>query len=128
MVSLPYIQVEGNKQFPCTFCDKVCKSKGGRTRHQRSKHADELGESSLSPTFSANFTAEPIKSIIRDIGKCLADERLYLPELVQKIFKLEPSVSFVTFLNDVFGKFKKKIQIRIGKDISTHTQTRKLGS
>ncbi|CAB4043282.1 PREDICTED: uncharacterized protein LOC107328053 isoform X2, partial [Paramuricea clavata] len=39
-------EVEGNKQFPCEFCEKICKSKGGRTKHQRSKH--ELGESSTS--------------------------------------------------------------------------------
>ncbi|CAB3998350.1 Hypothetical predicted protein [Paramuricea clavata] len=27
-------EVEGNKQFPCDFCEKICKSKGGLTKHQ----------------------------------------------------------------------------------------------
>jgi uncharacterized C2H2 Zn-finger protein len=31
-------EVEGKKSFPCPTCTKVCKSKGGLTRHTNSKH------------------------------------------------------------------------------------------
>jgi hypothetical protein len=31
---------EGTKSFQCNKCTKVCKSKGGLTRHRRSKHPD----------------------------------------------------------------------------------------
>ncbi len=31
-------EIGGEKQFPCDSCDKVCKAKGGLTRHVNSKH------------------------------------------------------------------------------------------
>jgi hypothetical protein len=33
-------EMEGKKSFNCNICSKVCKSKGGLTRHQNSKHAE----------------------------------------------------------------------------------------
>ena len=35
------VEIEGQKAFPCTQCNKICKSKGGLTRHINSKHRDE---------------------------------------------------------------------------------------
>ena len=68
---------------------------------------EELGENStLSP---ANvITLEKTKSFIRDIGPYLTDEKLYKPEQILDVFKLEPSESFVNFLNDIMVKFKRK--------------------
>ena len=33
-------EIEGKKSFECDKCDKVCKSKGGLTRHTNSKHGE----------------------------------------------------------------------------------------
>ena len=67
--------MEGKKQFPCGICKKVCKSKGGLTKHQRSKHAEQLGESSSSSMLAENVVSvENIRTIIRDIGRHLVDE------------------------------------------------------
>ena len=33
-------EIEGKKSFPCSECEKVCKSKGGLTKHMNSKHRD----------------------------------------------------------------------------------------
>ena len=33
-------EIHGEKLFPCAKCDKVCKSKGGLTRHTNAKHRD----------------------------------------------------------------------------------------
>lgn len=33
-------EIEGKKSFPCPKCTKVCKSKGGLTKHTNSKHRD----------------------------------------------------------------------------------------
>jgi hypothetical protein len=41
------------------------------------------------------------RDIIRDIGRYLADEKLYKPEQAAEVFKLEPSETFVKFLNDL---------------------------
>ena len=32
--------IEGKKSFPCPKCIKICKSKGGLTRHTNSKHRE----------------------------------------------------------------------------------------
>ena len=34
-------EIKGKKSFPCDKCDKICKSKGGLTRHKNSKHAEQ---------------------------------------------------------------------------------------
>ena len=31
-------EIHGEKSFPCAKCEKVCKSKGGLTRHTNAKH------------------------------------------------------------------------------------------
>ena len=49
--------MEGKKQFPCGICKKVCKSKGGLTKHQQSKHAEQLGESSSSSMLAENVVS-----------------------------------------------------------------------
>lgn len=40
----PEPEVEEDEEFPCRFCDEVLKSKGGRTRHENSAHADEVAD------------------------------------------------------------------------------------
>ena len=32
------VEIKGQKEFPCTKCDKICESKGGLRRHTNSKH------------------------------------------------------------------------------------------
>ncbi|XP_028392704.1 uncharacterized protein LOC114517561 [Dendronephthya gigantea] len=102
-------EVEGKKQFPCNFCEKVCKSKGGLTKHQRSKHVEQVGESSSSSKIEKNvLSVENVCSIIRDIGRHLVDEKLYKEEQTAEIFKLSPTDLFVSFVNQLLLKFKRK--------------------
>ena len=91
-------------QFPSNFCEKICKSIGGRTKHHRSKHMDKLGESSTAKDIV--ILMDKTKDIIRDIRRYLTDEKLYKPEQAAEVFKLEPSESFVTFFNDLLLKLK----------------------
>lgn len=66
----------------------------------------ELGASSTSR--NDVISMDKVKDIIRDIGRYLTDEKLYKPEQAAEVFKLEPSESFVTFLNDLLLKLKRK--------------------
>ena len=69
----------------------------------------ELGESSTSSsTRDVVITMDKTRDIIRDIGRYLTDEKLYKPEQAAEVFKLEPSESFVKFLNDLLLKLKRK--------------------
>ena len=51
---------------------------------------------------------ENIAGLIRDIGEHLVDEKLYKEEHTAEIFKLKPSDSFVTFINQLLSRFKRK--------------------
>ena len=35
-------EIEGKKSFPCPNCSKICKSKGGLTKHTISKHRESV--------------------------------------------------------------------------------------
>ena len=51
---------------------------------------------------------EIISDLIRNIGKHLVDEKLFKEEHTAEIFKLKPSDSFLTFINQLLLKFKRK--------------------
>ena len=97
------------KHFPCDFCSKICKSKGGLTRHRNSKHPNEQGQSSRSvPEPMQVVSGEKIKELIGDIGQHLTNERLYKEEDIAEVLKFQPSDSFVKFLNTILSKFKRR--------------------
>ena len=69
----------------------------------------ELGESSTSSlTRDIVITMDKMRDTIRDIGRYLTDEKLYKPEQAAEVSKLEPSETFVKFLNDLLLKLKRK--------------------
>ena len=51
---------------------------------------------------------EKVKSLIRDVGRHLSDEKLYKEEHISEIFKLKPSPLFVKFLNSLLSNFTRK--------------------
>ena len=95
-------------QFPCDYCPKICKSKGGRTKHCRSKHVGEMEEGSCSSENSVSITPEDIQSVIRDIGRYLSDENIYKKEQITEVFNLQPSDSFLAAMSKLLSKFTLK--------------------
>ena len=95
----------------------------------------KLGESSTAK--DAVILMDKTKDIIQDIGRYLTDEKLYKPEQAAEVFKLEPSESFVTFLNDLLIELKQRKaktsskksfmapQTIIGENISIPIRTKK---
>ena len=91
------------------MCDKVCKSKGGLTRHKRSKHADVNGESSAAASPNSTIIdSDKVRALISKIGQYLNDEKIYKECDIEALKKLEPSESFVKFVNGVLSKFKRR--------------------
>jgi uncharacterized C2H2 Zn-finger protein len=35
-------EISGENNFPCENCDKICKSKGGLTRHKNAKYGNKI--------------------------------------------------------------------------------------
>jgi hypothetical protein len=134
-------QAERRNQFPCDFCDKVCKSKGGLTRHRRSKHTAEQGQSSRAvPEPLQIVSSKKVKELISDIGKHLTDEKLYKKEDIAEVLRLQPTDSFVKFFNGIYrnSKIERIItsscnnfmakQMLTGKNTSTCVRPRRLYS
>ncbi|CAB4036894.1 Hypothetical predicted protein, partial [Paramuricea clavata] len=49
-----------------------------------------------------------VKELIGDIGKHLTDEKLYKKEDIAEVLNLQPTDSFVKFLNSILSKFKNR--------------------
>lgn len=108
-------ELEGLKQYPCTCCSKVCKSKGGLTRHSRSKHLTVESKTTTSkskheskkqiPTY---VSEESVLTLIREIGNYLTDEKIYPSKQVADVFTLKPTQSFLQDVNALLHKFHRK--------------------
>ena len=103
-----FLRLKVKKQFPCYYCPKICKSKGGRTKHRRSKHVDEMEDGSCLSDISVSIAFEDIQSVIRDIGRYLSDENIYKKEQITEVFNQQPSDSFLAAMNKPLSKFKLK--------------------
>ena len=57
-------EIEGRKSFPCSKCDRVCKSKGGLTRHTNYKHSEVPHEQMLLIT---SFCVDTVASMVESI-------------------------------------------------------------
>ena len=71
------VEIEGKKSFPCPSCDKICKSKGGLTKHTNAKHCDTSDEL---PTES-DMTLDNLTGIIQKIKTGLLSDDLYGTEI-----------------------------------------------
>lgn len=71
-------EINGEKSFPCAMCDKVCKSKGGLTRHTNSKH------STVAQPKTA-FCKDSVTSIIESIKAKITKEKLYGTQINESI-------------------------------------------
>ena len=65
------VEIAGVKSFPCEQCGKVCRSKGGLTRHFNSKHGQVPAEQSL---ILKSFSFETVASIVESIKTKIAEE------------------------------------------------------
>ena len=117
MSSILYLfYLEGLKEYPCEYCSKVCKSKGGRTKHTRRKHSQSHveagkaeGESKIEKKQIPSFaTQEKVLSLFREIGKGLTDENIYPSKQVAAVLALHPSKSFIQDVNALLHKFHRK--------------------
>ncbi|CAB4024403.1 hypothetical protein AWC38_SpisGene12476, partial [Paramuricea clavata] len=101
-------EVEGAKHFQCPDCPKVCKSKGGLTRHRRSKHPDKE-ELTVATINIPPINMEIIAKIISETVEKLREENIYPKEILDIISKLKPSESFLKFITKVFRLFCRKL-------------------
>ena len=73
-------EIEGKKSFPCPNCTKVCKSKGGLTKHTNSKHRKAAVD--FEDCEKSRLTFESLAGIVEAIKTSLCTDDLYGTELI----------------------------------------------
>ena len=104
----------------------MCKSKGGRTKHIRSKHDVEASKveginvGAKTKPIPSYVTEEKVLSLIREIAESLKDEKIYPAKQVDAVLTLRPNKVFVQDINALLDKFHCK------KDRDKFMQDRKM--
>ena len=104
-------EIEGKKSSSCPSCDKICKSKGGLTRHTNAKHASKAAEaSSLTTTLLAesDMTMETLSGIIEAIKTRLVATELYGAEVNESIKNASCSKTLLDDVRPLYSKFCRK--------------------
>ena len=73
-------EIEGKKSFPCPNCTKVCKSKGGLTRHTNSKHREATADL-LEDYEKSRLRFESLAGIV----EAIKTDNLYGTELIAAV-------------------------------------------
>ena len=63
-------EIEGKNSFPCSKCNKICKSKGGLTKHTDSKHRGDIGSPETDQTLTP-LCKDTISSIVESSKRSL---------------------------------------------------------
>ena len=111
-------EIAGKKSFPSASCTKVCKSKGGLTRHINSKHR-EAATTSESGNFARenNFSLENLTGIVEAIKTSLITADLYGPEINDAFKKAACSKTLFDDVLPLYNKFcRKKNQDKLLED------------
>jgi len=74
------LEMEGQKSFYCDVCSKVCKSKGGLTRHRNSKHAGGSSAKGRNEGMAA-LDQSIVDGIVETIKTRIIEEDLYGEEI-----------------------------------------------
>lgn len=95
------------RRFPCSYCDKICKSKGGLTNHTRRMHA--VGEAHGDLPRIPELSSEAIDNMLAEIIKKLRESQLYGEDVLAEVEKLHPSACFYESMGKLFGKFARNL-------------------
>jgi uncharacterized C2H2 Zn-finger protein len=81
-------EIEGKKSFECDKCDKVCKSKGGLTRHTNSKHGEQ---NKRATTNLGNLDKETVDGFVEAIKARIIKEDIYNSETNTALAAVKPT-------------------------------------
>ena len=97
------VEIEGAKVFPCSKCSKICKSKGGLTKHTNSKHSDPDKDSS--PMNATPLCFDTMKSIVDTIKQSIITEKLYGDEIDSVVKTVSATEALFEEVMPLYTKF-----------------------
>ena len=99
-------EIRGEKSFPCSKCEKVCKSKGGLTRHTNSKHS-EIPSKETSQKLEV-FCLDTIVSIVETIKSQIIREKLYGAEICERVNSAGGTEALFKAVYPLYANFFRK--------------------
>ena len=94
------VEIEGSKAFPCSKCGKICKSKGGLTKHTNSKHGDVSPHLNTTP-----LCLDTLKSIVDTIKRNIVPEKLYGDEIDSVVNNISATELLLKEVLPLYTKF-----------------------
>ena len=95
------------KTYKCEHCTKVCKSKGGLTRHTRAKHIDKKPEKELPTPIDSKVVTELVNKAINSILKSKLYGDTGLAKLEENII-VNPTEIFIKSLKELYSDYCAK--------------------
>lgn len=95
------IEIEGQTSFPCSKCDKICKSKGGLTRHTNSKHRNETVLNQI----KTPLCKDTVASIVETIKTNIIKENLYGDEINANLKTVSSNEALFNVLLPIYETF-----------------------
>ena len=103
-------EISGEKNFPCESCDKICKSKGGLTRHKNAKHGNRstAGKDNVSSS-NISLTKEDLKSIVDKVKKKIKDDTFWDSEMTSNMASITSNDSLYNEILPIYERFRRKL-------------------
>lgn len=100
-------EIEGKKSLPCAKCNKVCKSKGGLTRHTNSKHSEAVPAGAVE-TNATPLCEDTVASIVESVKTKHIEEDLYGTETNAGLTNVSSSENLFQALLLLYNTFSRK--------------------
>ena len=100
-------EISGEKNFPCENCDKICKSKGGLTRHKNAKHGNKT--TAGKENVSSSLTKEELKSIVDKVKTKIKDDGFWDSEMTSNIASITSNDSLYDTILPIYEQFCQKL-------------------
>ena len=103
-------EIEGKKSFPCDKCDKICKSKGGLTRHKNSKHAEQENSNEYPEEASSVvlLDEDTLCGFVEAIKVRIIEEDLYGTEANKALGAVSPTKALFTAVLPIYKTLGRK--------------------
>ena len=103
------LEMEGKKSFHCHVCSKVCKSKGGLTRHYNSKHAGDSSAKGHDENITMlSLDQSIVDGFVETIKTRIIEEDLYGEEINLALKKVTSTPKLYQALSPLYQTFCKK--------------------
>ena len=101
-------EMSGEKSFPCAKCDKICKSKGGLTRHVRAKHLNE-SSTNVPSQATQTLTKEQLNLIVENIKGKITKDGYWDKEMVGHMDAVKCNELLYSKVSPLYKKFTCKM-------------------